>query len=115
MRIEDIKPLSEYPEKPLPKKWGNWKFVPDGLVLNLVVRGRFLYEVDLERITDSAHMLDWIMQVRMKHWATNAIVGDLCSALMDLFRPQQTICGGGKNKTIDPVEYLSKRIKEQPK
>ena len=44
------------------------------------------YSIALDGITDSAHMLDWIFQLRMKAWVTNDIIGDLISAFQDIFR-----------------------------
>ena len=85
--------------------WGGWRLDASSLTLALQT-GRHHYEIDLEGITDSAQMLDWIFQLRMKAWVTNDILGDLISAFQDLFRPQNTICGQGINKTIDAKEWL---------
>ena len=89
-------------------KWGNWELDQATNTLNLVENGRDRYSVSLLSITDSAEMLDWIMQLRMKTWSTNAIIGDLVSAFMDIFDPQGTICGAGQNKKIGPKLILSR-------
>lgn len=95
----------------MPKKlkdgtaWGDWHLETSNLTL-VLKSGRHNYEIDLEEITDSAHMLDWIIQLRMKAWVTNDIIGDLVSAFQDIFRPQATICGNGQNVTINATEHL---------
>jgi hypothetical protein len=89
--------------------WGNWTLDAEVLVLSLR-DGRSTYEIDLEDITDSAHMLDWIFQIRMKTWSTNDTIGDLISAFQDIFRPQGSLCGGGSSGTIDATAFLKKRL-----
>jgi hypothetical protein len=92
-------------------RWGKWTFDDTTFTLVLNGEGEGDYEIDLESITDSAAMLDWIIQLRIKTWATNDIIGDLLSAFEDIFQPQDTLCGGGHNKTIDPSKYLKELLK----
>jgi hypothetical protein len=87
--------------------WGGWVLDGNALVLTLKSHS---YEIDLEGITDSAKMLDWIFQIRMKAWSTNDIVGDLISAFQDIFRPQGTLCGFGVDKTLDATAHLKKKL-----
>ena len=64
---------------PYPKqgdKWGNWRFDAERLVL-VYQKGRHNYEVDLERMTNSSHTLDWIFQVAGKTWASAEVLGQL--------------------------------------
>jgi len=68
------------------------------------------YYIPLTEITDSAHMLDWIFQLRMKSWMTNDIIGDLLSAFEEIFDPQGTLCGSGRDKKLDASKYLASRI-----
>jgi hypothetical protein len=89
--------------------WGDWQLASDSFTL-VLQSGRHHYEVDLEDITDSAKMLDWIFQLRMKSWVTNDIIGDLISAFQDLLRPQNTICGQGINSAIDAKDWLNRTV-----
>ena len=68
------------------------------------------YEVDLERCTTSAEMLDWICQVAEKTWATPDTVGNLAMALNELLRPQATVCALGVEG--DPIEDVRKAIEK---
>lgn len=87
------------------RQWGNWKFQADNLTLQ-----HQLYEVDLERIHDSAEMLDWIFQVLNKPWAIEKDLADLLVALDDIFGPQNSLCSLGKSTSINPTEFLRGRI-----
>ena len=79
---------------PTPPKWGPWKYEEETLVLTI---GR--YEVDLEKMESSAQMLDRIMQVSTKQWATDAVVAGLIHALNDCFDPQRNFCSFGIERT----------------
>lgn len=69
------------------------------------------YEIDLERVRDSAAMLDWIFQIRGKSWATSRVMRDLIEAFDDLFKPQANLCSNGCNKVIqNPKAFLKRRI-----
>jgi hypothetical protein len=57
----------------------------------------WLYEVDLERCGSAAAVLDWIMQVSGKAWATAEIRSGLVEALDDLLDPQTRLCAWGVN------------------
>jgi hypothetical protein len=89
--------------------WGDWTLdtADSVLVLDTKIGGmRHQYEIELWKITDSAHMLDWIFQVRMKTWVTNDVMGDLLSAFQDIFRPQTFLCGAGHDKKLDASAHL---------
>jgi hypothetical protein len=90
-------------------RWGNWVFHANNLTLFCDAGS---YEIDLEQITDSAAMLDWIFQLRIKPWVTNDIIGDLITAFENIFRPQGTLCGQGINRKLDATAFLKKRLEE---
>jgi len=64
------------------------------------------YSIPLAEIKDSAKMLDWIFQLRMKTWVTNDIMGDLLTAFQDLYRPQATLCGAGIGKKLNAKKHF---------
>ena len=77
-----------------------------------------LYEVDLERVRDSAALLDWIYQINSKTWATARVTKDLLNALEDVFHPQRNLCSGacisgsGGQVIKNPGAFLRERIHE---
>ena len=92
--------------------WGPW--VLDLKLLTICCKG---YEIDLERISTSGEMLDIIMQVARKSWATDDLLASLVRALNDIFEPQAYLCSRGMLKTITkPFEFLRSRIADpEPK
>jgi hypothetical protein len=74
------------------------------------------YEVDLERIRDSAALADWIFQIREKAWATSCVLRDLLNALDDVIDVQASLCGGamgggrGGSVIANPASFLRKRV-----
>jgi hypothetical protein len=131
--------LHEYAPPPLfhGRRWGTWTLDTERLVLvydahpHPVRRGdgsgvtegvpqytAFLgpYELDLERVADSAGLLDWIFQIHGKSWATARVTKDLLNALDSILHPQASLCSGAcgsgrGGKTIpNPGEFLRKRI-----
>ena len=89
--------------------WGSWSFKPESLVLVCEAAEAKGYEVDLERCTTSAEMLDWLCQVAEKDWATAELVGNLVLALNDLLRPNASVCSMGVEG--EPIEDVRKAIK----
>jgi hypothetical protein len=87
--------------------WGTWRLVASNLTLQYKDGA---YEIDLEKITNSAQMLDWIFQIREKVWATPAVMTDLLSAFEALFSPQANLCGGGGTGTIDAEKHLRRVV-----
>jgi hypothetical protein len=59
------------------------------------------YEVDLERCTSVAQILDWIAQVNAKTWSTPEIVGKLVIELNWLLYLQKNFCSFGQNLKVD--------------
>ena len=94
-------------------RWGDWQLHADSERSSytlLLESGLHHYEVRIDEITDTAKMLDWIFQLRMKTWVTNDIMGDLLSAFLDLFAPQTTLCGAEIGREIDARSQLRKVI-----
>ncbi len=72
----------------------SWRFDVDGFCLV----GPHGYEVDLDRCTTSAEVLDWICQVAKKSWGSPEVVGELVQALDDILHPQETLCTDGRER-----------------
>jgi hypothetical protein len=88
-------------------RWGSWAFDAKRLALTYEpADSPGWWEVDLERMTDPARMLDAIFQFSTKVWAPRRAVGDLVQALDDLLDPQSTLCSWGQSKTLDATKHL---------
>lgn len=75
--------------------------------------GNFRYDIDLERISSSAEMLDYIFQVYRKSWGKAETLG-LIEALQQIFQPQGSLCSiGAERKIEDVTSFFRKRI-ERP-
>jgi hypothetical protein len=112
------------------RQWGEWTFDSERLCLVFqaapVSRGGVRgvapyvgyfgkYEIDLERIHDSAAMLDWIFQIQGKTWASARVTKDLLNAFDSIFNPQANLCSGAcgsgrGGKTISSPDFLNSRI-----
>jgi hypothetical protein len=78
-----------------------WEVKKGNLTLSLKnSRGREIYYIDLERCLTSAQVLDWIMQVAGKRWATSAVLAGLVRALAFVLHPQQNLCSWGRPKSL---------------
>jgi len=113
-------PFSEIHLNPPPSDgdcWGPWKYHRDIFTLCYAPRDHHWgYEIDLERCSTSAEMLDWIFQVSNKvEWCVNREdIGQLIQALQDLMCPQATLCSfGTNNKTLDVATYLRKHTESK--
>lgn len=128
--------LHEFAPPPLfhGRRWGSWTLDVERLCLvydgKPVYRGEgsgvthgvrayvgYLgrYEIDLESISQSSGLLDWIFQVGGKTWATARVTKDLLNALDDVLHPQRYLCSGGLSggatQTIaNPAAFLRARI-----
>jgi len=70
------------------------------------------YEIDLERFVSSGEMLDFIMQIASKSWATPEIIGTFVMALNDIFYPQANLCTWGQELRIKNIKsFLRKQLK----
>ena len=92
--------------------WGNWRLDAERLCLEYVPKGIWRYEIDLERIHDSASLLDWIFQVHGHsfhlQWPSD-VMHDLLDALNAIFHPQANLCSFGIGKQIKPTVFLRER------
>jgi len=64
------------------KKNRNWKLDLSDMVIEAT--GKHWYEIDLDRCKSAKEILDWIIQVQKKSWATDEIVSDLVLILNDI-------------------------------
>jgi hypothetical protein len=82
-------------EKVKTPTWGEWILNKDTMAL---VHAPTDYYVDLEEITSSAQILDWIFQIRQKQWANPKVMADLLEAFKTILDPQANYCSMGKDR-----------------
>jgi hypothetical protein len=75
-----------------PVEHGDGSGLTEGVPRYVAIIGH--YEIDLERVHDSAALLDWIFQILGKTWATQRVVKDLLEAFDDIFHSQANFCSG---------------------
>ena len=75
--------------------WGDWDLDKEALVLR---HKEIQYEIYLDECNSSAQILDWIIQVSQKSWATDDVIGELIRALDDILGIQGHFCGGGQSR-----------------
>lgn len=68
------------------------------------------YEIDLDRCSTSAQVLDWIAQVEGKMWATDRILAGLVRALDLVLSLQPTLCSFGVER--GPVTWKERLAKK---
>lgn len=84
--------------------WGEWKLlVPENLLEH-----KSGYRVDFNMLGTAAGMLDIIFQVERKFSA--AAVGQLVTALADIFDPQDSLCCDGEDHPFDAEEHFRERL-----
>lgn len=105
------------------KRWGNWTLDAIRLVLVYNENGPYQsdepdwegcylgYEVDLEKCTTNAAVLDWIFQIEMHGFD----VAHFVDALADLLHPQATLCSGCCSgaqsiRTLNVADHLRKEF-----
>ncbi len=64
------------------------------------------YRVDLERCGSSAKVLDWIIQVQKKTWATREVMGALVAQLERCLDLQGHVCGCGVDHKFGVKKWL---------
>ncbi len=74
----------------------NWTFDRQRLVITHAFMES--YEVDVEQMSTSAEMLDWIFQLQGKTWVTEKDMGALIFMLRHIVHPQEHLCSGGVEK-----------------
>ncbi|MFI6510090.1 hypothetical protein ACIBCT_21000 [Streptosporangium sp. NPDC050855] len=84
--------------------WNGWRLDPNHLLLELFDSANHrTYEVDLERCVDSAHILDWLVQVSTKAWDEHdmaKVVDGLLRALDDILHLQTNVCPSEVHKVL---------------
>ena len=81
-----------YPERAKNTQWGNWKFNPELLTLTYEP---FFYQLDLERMSSSAQILDFIFQAHTLACLTDKDKSDLLKAIDGTLYPQNNYCSFG--------------------
>ena len=64
------------------------------------------YEIDLEKCTSSAGVLDWMAQLSGKGWVTDEDLGKLFRLFNSLLSLQSNFCSGGREMSPDIQEIL---------
>ncbi len=86
-----------------------WRFNPRDLTLSYELPHERYY-VKLKECDTSAGMLDWIMQVAGKYWATDEVVASLVRDLNRLLNPQGNLCSCGEERgPINVREVIMQR------
>ena len=78
-----------------------WDYRPEEFVVSHAIGGDLnapTYEVALDKMPDSAAVLDNIAQVCEKTWATPVVVGDLVILLNAVLGLQGNYCGGASRR-----------------
>jgi len=88
--------------------WGQWLLDKETLVLR---HKEILYEIYLDECKSSAQILDWIIQVSQKSWATDDDIGELVRALDDILNIQGHFCGGGQRREADSKKLAEANVK----
>lgn len=83
------------------KDWGGWVLDADNTFLEFPA---YNYFFDLCALTSSARMLDTIIQVSKKTWATDKCLAGLVRALDDLMGPQATLCSCGNDTRLTETQ-----------
>jgi hypothetical protein len=103
-----IEVLDRLLSKPIPEQWGKWKLDKDRRAI--VYDGSHDCWFPLAQMNNSTEILDWIVQLHEKSWATPEDIGNLVVALDDIFDLQNNLCGCGMEHRFNAREYLSKRL-----
>ena len=85
--------------EPIDESFGDWRLDMAAFTLDYLPSD---YWINLSDCTDSASVLDWIVQLSEKTWMSDAALGQLVRALDDLFHLQGTVCGFGVDHKMDP-------------
>jgi hypothetical protein len=85
-----------------------------GCILEHPTYGNNSYDVDLRTLTSSARMLDLIMQIDGKMWASAACLSGLVRALDDILNPQANLCSSGGDKRLSAAQ-VARLVNECPR
>lgn len=89
----------------LPEQWGKWKL--DRARRVIYYDGRHDYWFSLAQMNNSTEVLDWIVHLHEKKWATPEDIGNLVAALDDIFDLQNNLCGCGIEHRFNAREHLA--------
>ena len=85
---------------------GPWRFDPASLCIDNVETG---YYINLLELKDSAGVLDWIIQISHKTWASDSDLGKLVRLIDRILGLQENICGSGVDKWVDVKDLIERR------
>jgi hypothetical protein len=88
-----------------------WVPVPRNVLALESACGGSLYDIDLERLTTSARVLDWIAQVASRPWASDRVIAGLVRALDAHLHLQANYCGQGVDR--GPVNAAKVLLRER--
>jgi hypothetical protein len=97
------------------RAWNGWE-LSDSTVLSYPAHhpDSSRYGFDLADLVSSAKMLDMIMQIDGKRWATDQCLAGLIHALNDILYPQAYLCSGGWDKRLKPKKIKALCEKSLP-
>lgn len=80
-------------------RWGNWRWQKSNNVLLYRRKSDAfdVYEIDLDKATSCAGLLDWVFQVYRKRWMSPKDIKDLLDAFTHILDPQANMCSFGKD------------------
>lgn len=88
--------------------WGNWSFDEKSFSLDHRSGSNVDYTIDLSTCTNAAEVLDWIAQIAGKSTG-DADMATLIKAFDAIFGLQDSLCGLGEVRTIDPRTVAKQR------
>jgi hypothetical protein len=94
--------------------YGGWSVDREELYLTLSADSPsgYEYNIPLESMSTSGEMLDMIMQIAGKTWATPEMLGHMVMAMDAIFEPQANLCSWGTQMRILNAEaFLRKRLR----
>jgi hypothetical protein len=93
--------------------WGGWELEGTYLSCAPYAHNDMRYEFSITRCRSSAKVLDFIMQVAGKSWATAPLLAGLVRAFDDILRPQENLCSGGRDKRLTEVQIEEMCLERQ--
>jgi len=87
----------------------NWTVNLDNLTLYCP---RYGYDIDLEKCTDSAQILDWIFHLLNKAWVTEESMIELLLLIKSILDPQGNFCSLGVEQGPLPPSKLKPLLRE---
>ena len=84
-------------------RWGRWIYDPSRLLLK---HERTTFEVDLERCTTAARVLDWVLHLAGRPWIDPDDLLELLTALNALLNLRHTFGPEGHGVHIENVRAL---------